>query len=205
MDNRKDTLAAQLEEQINTLSLLIEQVIHLDHMKIAHQKAMKRLDKVTIARQTFYEQDKIPDIIFLNQTLQGKEIQKNIASITHDITNISNNIKQLTADHDKRMGPFNDLKRLVKTKNSHFTQQTINALLKQAKVLNPEGSLADKIKMIADIIKQIFTLHCAEIRGICYAQKKRNDVRTSIMSIFSKNHLRETPSNSATASLSLKK
>lgn len=188
------TLNADLQEKLDQLQDLIDEVIGLKYLTVSLNKARKKLAAAENARIAFYTESKVPDIIFLNSTMRGKELFESIKTARRNVNRLEFNIKILESERRTRLQPFRLLTSLVSSTNSPQHAATlIDHYHTQAKELNPEGSLADKIKMIFSIIKEIITLHFSEIPGIIAEQKKRNEVRVSVNGIFKTNFSPDAP------------
>lgn len=197
----RDRLIEQLRREVAAVQHLIEEVIHLDGMQRALHNAEEKLETVKREQQNFYRECNIPFTIanheFLDDTQQGKSFQSRIHSITHDVASIRMNVQKLERERDVRMKPLNDLIEHVTTPDTKINEKYVGALLQTARVLNPEGSILDRIKAIGSIIKSILTLRCYEISDIHTTQQKRNTLRSSISCLFKSREMKMMPDSVA--------
>jgi hypothetical protein len=185
METRPNTrLVNTLQQELATISDLIDEVIHLEAMRAAQERAENALTHARLDQQQFYQSTKIADIQFLNETEQGKEHLKRIHEITHDLSSMQNNIQQLEHEKTIRMQPLHDLIDLLTSANKTVTKAHVHTLLDHAKSVNPEGSIRDKIKLIGTIILKLLTFHCYEIKDLWETQRKKNEIRSSIHGLF---------------------
>lgn len=196
---RKDLLIEQLRREVTAIQHIIEEVIHLDGMQRALHNAESKLETAKLNQQQFYRDCNIPFTIpnqnFLNDTQEGRFHQANILAISRDIESINSNIQKLERDRAVRMKPLNDLIEHVTTPDVKINEKYVGALLNTASVLNPEGSILDRIKSIGNIIKSILTFRCSEISDIHTTQQKRNTLRNSISTFFSMKDMNALPDN----------
>lgn len=187
-----------LKIQIDAAALLIEKVIHLDAMRTALNNSKKKLINAQREQREYYDSSQLPptpqNLQFLNATEQGKEHQCKIRNILKDINSIEQNIICLAEEKAIRVKPLNDLWEHVTNPRSNLNVPYINTLLNNAKALNPEGSICDIIKTIGEIIKNIITLRYYEVGAIYKSQTTRNSLRTTLSSIFKRDHAEEKQS-----------
>lgn len=201
MNTRKrDLLIEQLRREVAAIQHIIEEVIHLDGMQRALHNAESKFEIAKQNQQKFYRDCNIPFTIsnqnFLNNdTQQGRFHQAHIQAITRDIDSIRGNIQKLERERDVRMKPLNDLIEHVTTPDTKVNEKYVSALLNTARVLNPEGSILDRIKCIGNIIKSILTLRCYEISDIHTTQQKHNTLRHTITTFFRAKDMKELPAN----------
>jgi hypothetical protein len=189
MNNRNyESLVAELKQQIDATAHLIEEVIHLDAMRTAYATTDIKMKRSKQDLQFYYTNSNISDIVFLQDTLTARECQKKIDTAANDMQIIAANITKLEQQKNIRLQPLNALLELVTHNHGNNDPKLIQTLLSQAKALNPEGTLFDKINMIAQIIKKIFTFHFDEISDVRATQAKRNTVNTSIHHLFHMHH-----------------
>ncbi len=185
MNNRnRESLIAELRLQIDAAAHLIEEVIHLDAMRTAYTTTSTKLNRSMQDLQLYYASTNIPDINFLKETLTARECQRKIDTAAAEMQTINANILKLEQQKKIRLRPLLELLDLVTNNHDNNDPKLINTLLAQAKALNPEGTLLDKINMIGEIIKKIFTFHFDEISDVRAIQAKRNTVNTSIRGLF---------------------
>lgn len=185
MNNRNyDFLLDELKHQVEATAHLIEEVLHLDAMRRAFTITENKMKRSEQELQLYYINSKIPDIAFLQDTLTAREYQQKITTAANDMKSIAANISKLEQQKNIRLQPLHALLELVTHDHGNNDPKLIQTLLAQAKALNPEGTLLDKINMIAQIIKKIVTFHFDEIADVRATQAKRNTVNTSIHGLF---------------------
>lgn len=197
MNARVNELLEDLRQEVALVKHLIDEVTHLNDMRRAHLKATAKLEAAQNAQREYFQQSRLPltpeNIAFLNSTWQGQHYQQNIVASTQNIELINTHVSHLQDERNFRMKPLNDLVDHVSVPNGKINTDYIGALLNTARVLNPEGSILDRLKMIGNIIVNIITLRFQEISVDYAAQKKRNQLRTSVSGLFHSRQLKELP------------
>lgn len=194
MNARLNDLIEDLRREAAAVQHLIEEVIHLDGIKQVKLNSEEGLRKAKLEQQSYYQQSKLPltqeNLAFLDSTWQGQQHVKKIAAIRQNIESNINHDARLQHEREFRMRPLNDLLTHVSDHQSTINTNYIGALLNTARVINPEGSIRDRLKMIGSIIKSIVTLRFYEISDTWQTQSKRNKVRSSINGLFKSREIR---------------